>query len=152
MMRLILQYVKVDVQANVMLTTHMSRRTTCDTMQTGHEESEEVDIEHNPVAMVAAKIHMYFSIASEKIPEIGNLVSWWWNERYRMPSLAEVAAALLVSKHVSGGLECDFGSLNDIITPKISSLGGGVADSSINDVEVEQTSNVIRSQKVDLVG
>ena len=32
------------------------------------EESEEVDIEHDPMAMVAAEIHMYFSIASKKFP------------------------------------------------------------------------------------
>ena len=48
-----------------------------------------------------------------------------------MPCLAEVAAALLASKPGSGGLECDFGSLNDIITPKRSSLGGGFAKASI---------------------
>ena len=87
-----------------------------DVMQTNQEESEEVDIEHDPVAMMAAKIHMYFFIASEKFPEPRNLVSWWWNERYRMLCLAEATATLLASNPGSGGLECDFGSLNDIIT------------------------------------
>jgi hypothetical protein len=45
----------------------------------------------------------------------------------RMPCLAEAAAALLASKPGSCGLECDFGNLYDIITPKISSFGGGFA-------------------------
>jgi hypothetical protein len=51
--------------------------------------------------------------------------------KLRMPCLAEAAAALLASKPGSGGLECDFGSLNDIITPKRSSLGGGFAEASM---------------------
>jgi hypothetical protein len=49
----------------------------------------------------------------------------------RMPSLAEATAALLASKPGSSGLECDFGSLNDIIIPKRSSLGGGFAKVSM---------------------
>jgi hypothetical protein len=51
--------------------------------------------------------------------------------KLRMPCLAEAAAALLASKYGSGGLECDFGSLNDIITLKISSFGGGFAQASM---------------------
>ena len=69
-----------------------------DAVQTNQEESEEVDIEHDPMGMVAAELHMYFSIASEKFPEPGNLVSWWWNEQYKMSCLAEITAALLASK------------------------------------------------------
>jgi hypothetical protein len=49
----------------------------------------------------------------------------------RMPCLVEAAAALLTSKLGSCGLECDFGNLNDIITPKRSSLGGGFAEASM---------------------
>ena len=45
-----------------------------------------------------------------------------------MPYLAEATAALLASKPGLGGLECDFDNLNDIITPKRSSLGGGFAE------------------------
>ena len=48
-----------------------------------------------------------------------------------MPYLAEAAATLLASKHGSSGLERDFGSPNDIITPKRSSLGGGFAEASM---------------------
>jgi hypothetical protein len=49
----------------------------------------------------------------------------------RTPCLAGAVAALLASKPRSGGLECDFGSLNDIIIPKRSSLGGGFAEASM---------------------
>jgi hypothetical protein len=45
----------------------------------------------------------------------------------KMPCLAEASAALLASKLGAGGLEYDFGSLNDIITPKRPLLGGGFA-------------------------
>jgi hypothetical protein len=48
----------------------------------------------------------------------------------RMPRLAEATATLLASKPGSGGLECDFASLNDIITPKRSSLAGGFVEVS----------------------
>jgi hypothetical protein len=49
----------------------------------------------------------------------------------RMPYLVEVAAALLASKLGSGGLECDLGNVNDIITSKRPSLGGGFAKVSM---------------------
>jgi hypothetical protein len=45
-----------------------------------------------------------------------------------MPCLAEATVTLLASKHRSSGLECDFGNLNDIITPKRSLLGGGFVE------------------------
>ena len=48
-----------------------------------------------------------------------------------MPYLVEAIATLLASKLGSGGLECDFGSLNDIITPNRSSLGKGFAEGSM---------------------
>ena len=63
--------------------------------------------------------------------ELGNLVSWWWNERHRMSSLAEALAAMLASKLGFGGLECDFGSLRDFIIPKKSPLGRGFAEASM---------------------
>jgi hypothetical protein len=44
-----------------------------------------------------------------------------------MPYLVEVATALLPSKPESSGLECDFGSFSDIITPKRSLVGGRFA-------------------------
>ena len=37
-------------------------------LQTSQDKSEEVDIEHDPMAMVAAEIHIIFSIASVKFP------------------------------------------------------------------------------------
>ena len=98
-----------------------------DVVQSNQKESEEVDIEHDMVAMVAAEIHMYFSISNKKFPKPGNLVSGWWNEQCRK-CLVEATATLLASKHRSGGLECDFDSLDYIITPKRLSLGGGFAE------------------------
>jgi hypothetical protein len=48
-----------------------------------------------------------------------------------MPCLAEATAALLASNLGSSGLECDFGSLNDIITLKRPSLGRRFVEASM---------------------
>ena len=48
-----------------------------------------------------------------------------------MPCLAEAAVTLLASKPGSGGLECDFGNLNDYITLERSSFGGEFAEVSM---------------------
>jgi hypothetical protein len=62
-----------------------------------------------------------------------------------MSCLAEAPATLLTSKPRSSGLECDFGCLNGIIT-------WGRICKGVDDAEVEQASNAIRSWKIDIVG
>ena len=69
----------------------------------------------------------------------------------RMPCLAEVAAALLASKRGSGGLECDFGNLNDIITPKRSWLGGGFAEALMM-LKLNKHLMPYDPEKIDLAG
>ncbi len=52
----------------------------------------------------------------------------WWARQISMPCLMQVALAILANKPSSGGLECDLGSLSDVLTPKRSSLLAGLVE------------------------
>ncbi len=50
-------------------------------------------------------------------PESAELCKWWACQT-SMPCLMQVALAILANKPSSGGLECDLGSLSDVLAPK----------------------------------
>ncbi|KAH8953065.1 hypothetical protein BDL97_08G004700 [Sphagnum fallax] len=52
----------------------------------------------------------------------------WWARQTSMPCLMHVVLAILANKPSSGGLECDLGSLLDVLAPKRSSLRVGLVD------------------------
>ncbi len=52
----------------------------------------------------------------------------WWACQTSMPCLMQVALAIMANKPASGGLECDLGSLSDILAPKRSLLGAGLVE------------------------
>ncbi len=60
-------------------------------------------------------------------PESAELCKWWARQT-SMPCLMHAVLAILANKPSSGGLECDLGSLLDVLAPKRSSLRVGLVD------------------------
>ncbi|KAH9538629.1 hypothetical protein CY35_15G016900 [Sphagnum magellanicum] len=60
-------------------------------------------------------------------PESAELCKWWACQT-SMPCLMQAALAILANKPSSGGLECDLGSLSDVLAPKQSSMRAGLVE------------------------
>jgi hypothetical protein len=60
-------------------------------------------------------------------PESAELCKWWACQT-SMPCLMQAVLAILANKPSSGGLECDLGSLSDVLAPKQSSLRAGLVE------------------------
>ncbi len=71
--------------------------------------------------MVNAKVQILKGIGDETNielwPESAELCKWWARQT-SMPCLMQAALAILANKPSSGGLECDLGSLLDVLAPK----------------------------------
>ncbi len=71
--------------------------------------------------MVNAEVQILKGIGDEtniKLwPESAELCKWWACQR-SMPCLMQAAMAILANKPSLGGLECDLGSLSDVLAPK----------------------------------
>jgi len=52
----------------------------------------------------------------------------WWARQTSMPCLIHAALAILANKPSLGGLECDLGSLSNVLVPKRSSLRAGLVE------------------------
>jgi hypothetical protein len=81
--------------------------------------------------MVNAEVQILKRIGDEtniKLwPESAELCKWWARQT-SMPCLMQAALAILANKPSSGGLECDLGSLSDVLPPKRSSLRAGLVE------------------------
>jgi len=71
--------------------------------------------------MVNAKVQFLKRIGTETNielwPESAELCKWWARQT-SMPCLMQAVLAILANKPSSGGLECDLGSLSDVLAPK----------------------------------
>ena len=83
--------------------------------------------------IVDEEIEHYRSISRDSKVEPEALVAWWAEpaQTRKMPCMSQVAAALLSAKASTGGLECDLGSMNDVISSKRVSLGPGFVEASM---------------------
>ncbi len=60
-------------------------------------------------------------------PESAELCKWWAHQT-SMPCLMQAALVIVANKPSSGGLECDLGSLSNVLAPKRSSLRAGLVE------------------------
>jgi hypothetical protein len=67
---------------------------------------------------------------SERPLNMKDTIHWWHKRTIREAKswLSQVTTSLLACKPSSGGLECDFGLLNDLIALKQASLGWGMVE------------------------
>lgn len=88
-----------------------------------------------PTEMINKEISLLKNIGKSKVewPDLELTPAWWTSpeQKKRMPCLAQVALALLSCKPSAGGLECDLGSMSEVLAPKRSSLSPGFVEISM---------------------
>ncbi len=74
-----------------------------------------------------AEIKFYKNIEHSQWPKFKKTLEWRISRcaKKNLPCLSQVVQAFLACMPSSGGLECDFGSIKDVLKPKRAALGQG---------------------------
>jgi hypothetical protein len=87
----------------------------------------------SPQAIVDDEIDRYTEEVDNAACTYDNVHEWWDHSKqiHDFPCLSQVASALFGMKPGAGGLECDIGSMGDVIGRRRSSLGPGIVEASM---------------------
>jgi hypothetical protein len=87
------------------------------------------------------EIDYYLNLPRDQWPKFEETLVWWQSRMVRenLPCLTQVAGAILACHPSSGGLECNFGLLKDVVKARRASLGQGFVEIRPEPIEEDES-------------